>query len=65
MAPVYLMGHPDELIPRFQARIDAGVDELTFNLLVPDPGQLDLFMKEVRPHLRPREGGSPTRAGRD
>ncbi len=65
MAPIYLMGHPDDLIPRLQARIDAGVDELTFNLLVQDPGQLDLFMKEVRPHLRPRAGRSPTRGGRD
>jgi FMNH2-dependent dimethyl sulfone monooxygenase len=64
-APIYLMGHPDELIPRFQARIDAGVDELTFSLFSSDPRQLDLFMKEVRPHLRPREGGSPTRTGRD
>jgi probable F420-dependent oxidoreductase len=53
-APLYLMGHPDELIPRFQARIDAGVEELTFNLMTPDPRQLDLFMKEIRPHLRPR-----------
>jgi alkanesulfonate monooxygenase len=51
-APMYLMGHPDELIPRFQARIDAGVQELTFNLMAPDPTQLDLFMKAVRPHLR-------------
>ena len=46
--------HPEELIPRFQARIDAGV-ELTFNLLTPDPRQLDLFMKEIPPHLRPRQ----------
>ncbi len=36
-APIYLMGRPDELIPRIQARIDAGVQELTFNLLAPDP----------------------------
>jgi probable F420-dependent oxidoreductase len=50
----YLMGHPDDLIPRFQARIDAGVQELTFNLMVPDPRQLDLFMERIRPHLRPR-----------
>lgn len=54
-APLYLMGHPEELIPRFQARIEAGVEELTFNLLTPEPRQLDLFMKEIRPHLRPRE----------
>jgi alkanesulfonate monooxygenase len=53
-APIYLMGHPDELIPRFQARIDAGVEELLFSLMLPDPRQLDLFMKDVRPHLRPR-----------
>jgi len=48
------MGHPEQLIPRFQARIDAGVDEITFGMLSSDPWQLDLFMKEVRPHLRPR-----------
>ena len=53
-ADIYLMGHPDELIPRFQARIDAGVDELTFSLMSSDPRQLDLFMTAVRPHLRPR-----------
>jgi len=51
-APIYLMGHPEELIPRFQARLDAGVDELAFNLLSPDPRQLDLFATRVRPHLR-------------
>ena len=49
---IYLMGRPDELIPRFQARIDAGVEELTFGLMRPDPNQLDLFMREIRPHLR-------------
>ncbi len=51
---IYLMGRPDELIPRFQARIDAGVQEIAFGLLRPDPKQLDLFMREIRPHLRPR-----------
>jgi len=49
---IYLMGRPEELIPRFQARIDAGVEEIVFGLLRPDPGQLDLFMHEIRPHLR-------------
>ena len=53
-APIYLMGRPEDLIPRFQARIDAGVDEIVFSLLGGDPAQLDLFMKEIRPHLRPR-----------
>jgi hypothetical protein len=58
-APMYSMGHPDELIPRFQARIDAGVQELTFNQMAPDPTQLDLFMKSVRPHLRPKSPLGP------
>jgi probable F420-dependent oxidoreductase len=58
-APLYLMGHPDDLIPRFQARIDAGVEELTFNLLTPDPAQLDLFVTRIRPHLRPRRAAGP------
>jgi len=53
-ASIYLMGHPEQLIPRFQARIDAGVDEIVFSLMGGDPAQLDLFMKEIRPHLRPR-----------
>ncbi|MGI9426732.1 MAG: LLM class flavin-dependent oxidoreductase [Hyphomicrobiaceae bacterium] len=51
---IYLMGHPDDLIAKFQARIDAGVEEVTFNFLTPDMGQLDLFMNRIRPHLRPR-----------
>jgi probable F420-dependent oxidoreductase len=51
-ASIYLMGHPEDLIPRIQARIDAGVRELTFNLLSPDPRQLELFMTEIRPHLK-------------
>jgi alkanesulfonate monooxygenase len=60
-AAIYLMGHPEELIPRFQARIDAGVEELTFNLMTPDPGQLDLFATRIRPHLRPRAESAPQR----
>ena len=53
MAPIYLMGHPDDLVPRFQARIDAGIEEVTFNFMTPDPRQLELFMTCIRPHLRP------------
>ena len=49
---IYLMGRPEELIPRVQARIDAGVEELAFGLLRPDPNQLDLFKREIRPYLR-------------
>jgi alkanesulfonate monooxygenase len=52
-APMYLMGHPDELVPRLQARIDAGVEEILLNPLTPDPRQLELFATHVRPKLRP------------
>jgi len=51
MAPVYLMGHPDDLVQLFQARIDAGVQEVTFNFMTPEPQQMELFMKLIRPHL--------------
>ena len=34
------------------SRALAGVEEITFGLLRPDPSQLDLFMREIRPHLR-------------
>ncbi len=53
MAPIYLMGHPDDLVPLFQARIDAGVEEVTFNFMTPDPRQLELFMSRIRPQLKP------------
>ena len=52
---IYLMGRPEDLVPRFQARIDAGVDDIAFSVMSGDPAQLDLFMKEIRPHLRPRD----------
>lgn len=51
---LYLMGHPDELIPRLQARIDAGVGEILLNPLTPDPRQLDLFATRIRPELHAR-----------
>jgi alkanesulfonate monooxygenase len=51
-APLYLMGHPDDVVPRIQARIDAGVQELLLNPLTPDPRQLELFARHVRPRLR-------------
>jgi probable F420-dependent oxidoreductase len=53
-APIYLMGTPEDLIPRIQARIDAGVQELVFNLMAPEPKQLELFMTTIRPHLHAR-----------
>jgi alkanesulfonate monooxygenase len=55
---IYLMGRPEDLVPRFQARIDAGVEEIAFGVISGDPAQLDLFMKEIRPHLRPRGCGT-------
>jgi alkanesulfonate monooxygenase len=61
-AALYLMGRPEDLIPRFQARIDAGVDEIAFSVLSGDPAQLDLFMKEIHPHLRPRDGRATARS---
>lgn len=51
-AGLYLMGHPDDVVPRIQARIDAGVQELLLNPLTPDPRQLELFARHVRPRLR-------------
>ena len=57
-APLYLMGHPDELSPRLQARIDAGVTEILMNPLTPDPAQLELFARAIRPHLRARRAAS-------
>ncbi len=60
-AAMYLMGRPEDLVPRFQARIDAGVDEIAFSVLSGDPAQLDLFMKEIHPHLRPRDDRATAR----
>jgi probable F420-dependent oxidoreductase len=56
MSPIYLMGHPDDLVPLFQARIDAGIEEITFNFMTADPRQLELFMSQIRPHLKPKSG---------
>jgi alkanesulfonate monooxygenase len=56
---LYLLGHPDELIPRLQARIDAGVDEILLNPLTRDPRQLDLFATRIRPQLRARPRRAP------
>jgi hypothetical protein len=55
MAPIYLMGHPDELVPLFQARIDAGIEELTFNSMTPDSTKLELFMTRIRPQSQATE----------
>jgi hypothetical protein len=52
-AALYLMGHPNDLVPLFQTRIDAGIEEVTFNFMTPDPAQLELFMERIRPHLKP------------
>jgi len=49
------MGRPEDLVPRLQARIDAGVDDIAFSVMGGDPAQMDLSMKEIRLHLRPRD----------
>jgi hypothetical protein len=51
---MYLMGRPEDLVSRLQARIDAGVDEIAFSVMSGEPAQLDRFMTEVRPRLRSR-----------
>lgn len=52
IAPYYLLGTPDDVVPKLQARIDAGVTEIAINFIDPDPGQLDLFVDQVVPRLR-------------
>ena len=51
IAPYYLIGTPEEIIPQIQARIDAGISEIAINFIDPDPAQLDLFARHIRPHL--------------
>jgi probable F420-dependent oxidoreductase len=51
IAPYYLLGTPEAIIPKLQARIDAGIDEIAINFIDPDPEQLDLFAQHIRPHL--------------
>lgn len=51
VAPYYLIGTPDEIIHKLQARIDAGLTEIAINFIDPDPMQLELFARYIRPRL--------------
>ena len=51
IAPYYLLGTPDDIVPKLQARVDAGIAEIVINFLDPDPRQLELFAKHVRPRM--------------
>jgi alkanesulfonate monooxygenase len=52
IAPYYLLGTPETIIPKLQARLNAGIDEIAINFIDPDPTQLNLFVRHIRPHLR-------------
>ncbi len=52
IAPYYLLGTPETIIPKLQARLDAGLDEIAINFIDPDPAQLELFARHIRPQLR-------------
>lgn len=49
---LYLLGTADEIVPKIQARVDAGVQHVAFNPLVSDPAQLDLLAQRVLPRVR-------------
>ncbi|RMF86901.1 MAG: LLM class flavin-dependent oxidoreductase [Nitrospinota bacterium] len=50
---LYLLGTPDQLLPRIAARVDAGIRYLLLHPLVHDLEQLDRFAEEIMPHFRP------------
>lgn len=51
VAPYYLLGTAEEIIPQIRARIAAGIREVAINFIDPDPMQLELFARDVRPHV--------------
>jgi len=51
IAPYYLLGTPEEIIPQLQARVAAGIREIAINFIDPDPRQLELFARDVRPFV--------------
>lgn len=56
IAPYYLLGGPEAIVPKLQARIAAGVTEIAINFIDPDPSQLELFARYIRPLLRSETG---------
>lgn len=51
IAPYYLLGTPDAIIPRIQARIAAGIREIAINFIDRNPQQLELFARYIRPYV--------------
>ncbi|HVB28110.1 MAG TPA: TIGR03619 family F420-dependent LLM class oxidoreductase [Mycobacteriales bacterium] len=51
IAPYYLLGTPEAFISQLRARIAAGIREIAINFIDPDPGQLELFARDVRPYV--------------
>jgi len=51
IAPYYLLGTPDAIIPRIQARIAAGIQEIAINFIDRSPQQLELFARYIRPYV--------------
>ena len=49
---VYLFGTPDDIVEKLQARVDAGVEYFVLHTMTPDPGQLELWLREVIPNVR-------------
>lgn len=52
VAPYYLLGTPEEIIPKLQKRIEAGIQEIAINFIDPDPKQLELFSQYILPHVK-------------
>jgi alkanesulfonate monooxygenase SsuD/methylene tetrahydromethanopterin reductase-like flavin-dependent oxidoreductase (luciferase family) len=55
---VYLFGTPEEIVGKLQARVDAGVEYFVLHTMTPDPAQLELWLRDVIPHVM-----FPARAG--
>lgn len=50
--PLYLIGTPEQIIPKIAARVEAGIRHILMHPLVHDLEQLDLFAREIMPHFR-------------
>jgi alkanesulfonate monooxygenase SsuD/methylene tetrahydromethanopterin reductase-like flavin-dependent oxidoreductase (luciferase family) len=50
--PYMMLGTPDEIVPRLQARYDAGIVEILINFIDPEPEQLELFAEHIAPRIR-------------
>lgn len=48
---VYLFGTPDEIVAKLQARVDAGVQYFVLHTMTPNPGQLELWLREIVPNV--------------